>query len=357
MNVLKVMIVDDDFIVRRGMCDAIDWGAYGCEIVAQANDGVEALELIAEHLPDVVFCDVVMPRMNGLDLLERVQAQWPWIKMVMVSAHDESAYIRKALQKDAVDYLLKPFHEENIARVIEAVRGKISKEQVTLSTKARENPQLLLDVKLHMKAACQALEGYDHARAMMETRAMFYAIRAGSIQSQLLITSLCVELLVDIMHIPQQYGLTQHAQRIAERMSGITRHARPEDLEQAVLSAVDEIARLLDAEARPSARLAAQCRRLIEDNYGQNLTVTSLANQLHVSSNSLQNLFKRETGLTIRQHIIAVRMDKAKELLRTTQEKVYTIGASVGYQDPDFFTQTFVKYTGMTPQQYREAGA
>ncbi|HML48201.1 MAG TPA: AraC family transcriptional regulator, partial [Clostridia bacterium] len=110
----------------------------------------------------------------------------------------------------------------------------------------------------------------------------------------------------------------------------------------------------LSENSRLSGRLASQVIRLVEERYAENLTIPALAAACNVSPNHLQTLFKREQGHTIRRHIIGVRMEKAKELLRSTAEKVYAVSAQVGYSDTDFFTRTFVKYTGMTPQQYRE---
>ncbi|HML47070.1 MAG TPA: response regulator, partial [Clostridia bacterium] len=154
---LKVMIVDDDFLVRQGMSEAIPWADYGCAVVALACDGQEALELIPQAMPDLVFCDVVMPRMNGLALLSQLQAIWPWIKVVMVSAHDESPYIREALRSDAVDYLLKPFHAEDIAQIIRKVRRKLEGERITLSAQAKANPQAVLELNEHADRVQQAL--------------------------------------------------------------------------------------------------------------------------------------------------------------------------------------------------------
>ena len=351
---LKIMIVDDDFIVRRGMCEAIAWDRYDAQVIAQADDGIDALEKMAQYEPDVIFCDVVMPRMNGLVLLGEIRAKWPWVKMVMVSAHDKAAYVRQALQGEAVDYLLKPFQEEDVARVLACVRERIAGEQVLLSYENRESPQFLFTAKAHIQAVAQALGAYSRDQALTEACALFYTIRAGSIQSRLLITSLCVELFVDVMRILQEAGAEASARAVAEQMSEISRYHDLQTLEAMVLRCIGEVGEKLMEAGNRSTLLAVKARSLIEESYAQNLTVSMLSERLHVSGNTLQRIFKEEVGCTIRQYIINTRVDRAKHLLRATHEKVYAVGSAVGYQDTDFFTKTFAKVTGMTPQQYRE---
>ncbi len=354
---LKIMIVDDDFIVRRGMCEAIPWAAYDCEVVAQANDGIEAIEQIEACMPDVIFCDVVMPRMNGLALLAKVHQTWPWIKMVMVSAHDETTYVRQALQQDAVDYLLKPFSEQHIVGVLASVREKISRERIALTARQQQNPQLLFDIKEKSAAVTAALTEHRRQDATAGVRALFEAIRLGDVQSRLMVTSICVELIVDAMQILQRHGLTEQARRVAGRLSVLTRFSALSELSKMMQEAVDDIGAILETEGEPSTKLVERAKRMIEEDYAENLTVSALAEKLHLSANNLQKVFKRETGETIRQYLITVRMEKAKTLLRTTRDKVYAVGEAVGYMDPDFFTQTFFRVTGMTPQQYRETRA
>ena len=351
---LKVMIVDDDFLVRQGMRDAIPWADHGCVVAALACDGQEALDLIPQALPDLIVCDVVMPRMNGLALLAHVQANWPWIKVVMVSAHDESPYIREALRSDAVEYLLKPFHEEDIARIIQKVRRKLEGERITLSAQAKANPPALLELHEHAERVQRALREMDREAALLEVRALFYALRANGVESRLLVTTACVEMVMGALRVLREQDEAPALEPWLERLNQLTRQTGLEVLEQAAVALISDVADCLSAGNRLAGRLTGQVIRLIETQYAENLTIPDLAAACNVSPNHLQTLFKREQGHTIRRHIIGVRMEKAKELLRCTTEKVYAVSARVGYQDTDFFTRTFVKYTGMTPQQYRE---
>ncbi|MDF2614421.1 MAG: two component transcriptional regulator, AraC family [Clostridia bacterium] len=106
---LKTIIIDDEELIREGLLTTIDWKSLGYEVVGQASDGEEAIELIQNLLPDVIITDIRMPFMNGLELLEFIKPMLPHSFVVIISGHDEFQYAQKALQLGAYDYLLKPF--------------------------------------------------------------------------------------------------------------------------------------------------------------------------------------------------------------------------------------------------------
>ncbi|MBB3150584.1 two-component system response regulator YesN [Paenibacillus endophyticus] len=114
----KVFLVDDESWVVESLKDLVDWGSYGFEVVGQAYNGMAALEAIAEVKPDVVFTDIRMPEMNGLELIQRGRA-FPFpVQFVIVSGYAEFAYAQKAISQGAVAYCLKPFDEVEISSVL-----------------------------------------------------------------------------------------------------------------------------------------------------------------------------------------------------------------------------------------------
>lgn len=118
----KVLIVDDESWVLESFKDFIDWADYGFEIVGQAQNGAEALEAIRTHRPDVVFTDVRMPEMNGLELIQRGKSLPFPVHFVIVSGYAEFAYAQKALQHGALAYCLKPYDEMEIALVLAKIK-------------------------------------------------------------------------------------------------------------------------------------------------------------------------------------------------------------------------------------------
>ena len=104
---LSVVIAEDEALVRIGIASAIDWKAAGFELVGEASDGVEALELCERKRPDVVITDIRMPRMDGLELIRRLREKLPETHVLVLSCYDEFAYAREAIKLGVEDYLLK----------------------------------------------------------------------------------------------------------------------------------------------------------------------------------------------------------------------------------------------------------
>lgn len=104
---LKVLIVDDELLMRKGIQSLIDWGKEGFEICGEAKDGREALELIRETQPDLVFTDIVMPQMGGLQLIKEALKEFPDTRFVVLSCHNDYEFVREALTLGARDYILK----------------------------------------------------------------------------------------------------------------------------------------------------------------------------------------------------------------------------------------------------------
>ena len=105
---LKILIVDDEFIMRQGIAHMIDWEKEGFQIIGQASNGQEALEIIKENVPDIIISDVVMPQLNGIELAKVIQNNYPQIKIIILSSYSDFEYVKSSFQNGAVDYILKP---------------------------------------------------------------------------------------------------------------------------------------------------------------------------------------------------------------------------------------------------------
>lgn len=116
---IRLMIVDDERFVRTGIIRETDWELIGCEVVAEAKNGIEALEKAREARPDLVISDIKMPGMDGLELAERLVEAYPDIKLIFLTAYSDFEYVRKALRIGASDYLLKPFDDGELEAAIQ----------------------------------------------------------------------------------------------------------------------------------------------------------------------------------------------------------------------------------------------
>jgi DNA-binding NarL/FixJ family response regulator len=106
MKKIRVLLADDHTLMRAGVRALLD-EMPGCEVVAEAGDGYEALELLRLHRPDVALMDIDMKRMNGLEAMAAAKREFPNLHVIMLSMHSEKQYVMQALRDGASGYLLK----------------------------------------------------------------------------------------------------------------------------------------------------------------------------------------------------------------------------------------------------------
>lgn len=123
---LKVVVIEDEELVRRGIVMAVDWVSVGCEVVGEASNGEAGLEVIRRCRPDIVVTDIRMPRMDGLEMLRRLREDGIGASVILLTAYSDFSYAQSALKLGAVDYLLKPFHDGELEAAVERIaeRGR-----------------------------------------------------------------------------------------------------------------------------------------------------------------------------------------------------------------------------------------
>ncbi|OXM86738.1 response regulator [Paenibacillus rigui] len=125
----KLMIVDDDVIIRRGLTRNIDWESQGIKLSGSAGNGKEAL-LLAESLkPDLVVTDIRMPHMDGLELTERLIAKFPELKVILMTSYEEFEFAKKALKLKVFDYILKPFENDALLDTVNRAAAEYRREK------------------------------------------------------------------------------------------------------------------------------------------------------------------------------------------------------------------------------------
>jgi len=151
----KVFFVEDEIITREGIRDNVDWRTSGFEFCGEATDGEMALPLLRAAQPDVLITDIKMPFMDGLQLSKIVRERMPWVKIIILSGHDEFEYAQKAIGLGVTDYLLKPVTVQKLQTVLQELTVKLDQER-------KEQD--------HLKKLQEQME--DH-RAMLRERLLF----------------------------------------------------------------------------------------------------------------------------------------------------------------------------------------
>ena len=114
----RVLIIDDEPIIRKGLKNIINWQSFGCEVCGEAADGHDGKELIKELRPDIIITDIKMPETDGLTMLRDIKSTVPDSKIIILTGHRDFDYVHEALKIGAFDFLLKPSKIEELTSVI-----------------------------------------------------------------------------------------------------------------------------------------------------------------------------------------------------------------------------------------------
>ena len=133
---MRLLIVDDEELTREGLIASLDWNALGIDQIFQADDGVNALDIARAQKPDIILCDVRMPRMNGIQLVERLEEFLPDTSVIFMSGYSDKEYLKAAIKLKAINYVEKPLNPEEIK---EAVLEAIERRAKNLRTRQNEN--------------------------------------------------------------------------------------------------------------------------------------------------------------------------------------------------------------------------
>lgn len=127
---IKVLIVDDEPIVRRGIVEGVDWKSMDCVVVGEASNGKEGMAAVSQYQPDLIISDIRMPQMDGLEMLVELRRNNYKVHAILLTAYSDFEYVRSALKLGAVDYLLKPFSPEELEKAIAQIRQRNSEQTV-----------------------------------------------------------------------------------------------------------------------------------------------------------------------------------------------------------------------------------
>jgi len=127
---LKVLVVDDDKLVRKGLISAMPWEQFGMQVIGEASNGEKALEMMELYQVDLLLTDLAMPVMSGLELMRIVRKRYPKTHIVVLTLHQDFEYIQEALRLGAVDYIAKvQLEKERFEEVLERIRHLIMQKR------------------------------------------------------------------------------------------------------------------------------------------------------------------------------------------------------------------------------------
>ena len=122
---MKVLLADDEYLIREGLRDNVPWAAHGMEVIATAEDGEQALELARQYRPDLLITDICMPFMDGIEMIKKASEQVRF-KSILLTSYADFEYARRAIEARVCEYLLKPVDEEALADIMKRLGEEIA---------------------------------------------------------------------------------------------------------------------------------------------------------------------------------------------------------------------------------------
>lgn len=359
----KLIIVDDELDARDNMIACINWAQHGLQVVATADDGLTAYDLILREKPDLVLIDIKMPGISGLEVIHRIQqsgAASP--AFIIVSGYDDFSYAQQAIDLRVSGYLLKPFSPDDLLQAMhKAIRKTAVLDDIdrappspvqTFLESLRQSPSASClfypDQKEREIISCLSTGSREQLDHLLEDflSATFYNNDSFS-----QIFDCFLILYAEICRTLAQRGYYLSEDHFSQEALGLTDDPR-EIICSALRSICAEAFQLLN-EANSSGYIIKQTIAYIETHYQEKLSLNTLAAQVYVSPVYLSNLFSRIMGKTITEYIQKFRVDKAKELLKNPELAISDIAEEVGYSDIKYFAQVFKKIIGVTPTNFR----
>lgn len=126
---LTMLLVDDEYLVRKGISETIEWNEYGIQVIGEAADGNKGLELAKKFNPDIIITDIRMPIMDGLEFMTNLKENGLSPGIIVLSGFEEFSYARTAMNNGALAYLLKPIDNDQLIETVQKVAKKIIDER------------------------------------------------------------------------------------------------------------------------------------------------------------------------------------------------------------------------------------
>lgn len=337
----QLMIVDDEPIIRNGLCSSIPWQSLGFQVAAAAGSGEEALELFRSHPVDAILLDIQMPEMNGLEFMRIIRQTDPDLKVIIISGYSNFEYARESIKLRVEDYLLKPIDPRQVAAVFTALRARLDEERRQAETAAPPPTYELIDPQKYCQALIGSIERGEPEQAREATKKFLSCLRqlpAGDGADY------CRDVLETLERHFGIVGLQRKALSDTPPEQAVS--AFPALLEDAV-SAISGNA------GQMSAVLYKRARAIIDQRYAQqDFSLSLLAQELNISYSYLSALFSQHHKSGIKNYLVRRRMEQARKLILERELKMYEVADAVGYANSRYFSDAFRRYYGMSPSQY-----
>lgn len=403
----SVLIVDDEFIIRRGLRMILPWTALGFDEVYEAINAKEALSIVAQTPISLVITDICMPEIDGIELTQRLIAMQPNIRIIVITGYERFEYAQKCCAIGVRHLLLKPIDELEIGKIlaIEAQEMRMERrddQQDRDMARRKLFSEELLRKKLFSRLVSGRTLPDDEGEVKrffhIEPHSGMYAVALSPIvvmqsewstQQEFLLESIATFLnqmmnekamgwcfngsdgeVLGVMstHQTREATLEDFCDVVEEEYStqmlfGLSECVTDVHALAAAFAQARANQRKVHAQGKESDKytsdstleIVRRAKQIISTRYHEKLSVAALAEELYISLHYFSRMFKKLVGVGCNEYITKTRILAAKQMLIETNMRCFEIADAVGYQDTNYFSMTFKKMTGMTPETYRMA--
>lgn len=407
---MKILVVDDDRIIRMGLKALIKRLFSEHEVVSDFQNGLLAFEYLKENQVDIVITDIKMPVMMGNELIEKVMRTLDKPPLfIVLSGYDEFSYVRDTMKAGAFNYLLKPINDEDLTKVINEAESKVEENKNTsvilnksievlkrdffkqilfsnvninsnIDKKLLDNIQInenyfykmiiiqrdkKEDINLINKFIKSIIEKYDDLEHISfnyesNTYILFFFDNTIRLDSDKIYSDI-ITLSNNFIENNKNVYIMQETDKVWELREQVKNFKKIKSSLHGEIRAKQYFLKNSgngssnDDEKLERSNLVAVklAKQYIMENYNKNITLKDVADNVFLSQNYLSELFKREVGEGFYEFLSMYRISVAKNLLVTTNLRIYEIAESIGYNDPVTFGRAFKRLTGYTPNGYR----
>lgn len=370
----SVILVDDENCARTLLGERIGKIA-DVEVTASVTNGMSAQKYLREHVVDMIFTDVNMPLMDGLELAAFAQVFVPSCPVVIISGYEEFAYARKAIQYGVKEYLLKPVTFGQIVETVDKCCKEVDKKRAEfllpqynvyeeleqqlyrsfVKGEATDGWVLELESLLNKKGIVVRIELLGACEKKKEELSLIYKnILCDALTGQTVLrlgySSEKYEYLIipksDVEHRNMKV-IPEYLDRILETPVKWTEICEITTVQDLVALTKNSMAE------EKNEQIEAACRYM-QENLDKMITRDEVASAVWLSPSYFSHLFKLTMGIGYNEYLTNLRIKQAKQML-LRNVSVSDIAVSVGFRDARYFSNIFQNKTGFTPSEYRRA--
>lgn len=401
----KILIAEDEVLVRCGLKSMVNWEKLGIDVIGDASNGKEALEIYQREKPDIIMTDIKMPIMDGMELVEKIREEDQKTKIVLLTCYEEFSYLLTAMKLGVSDYILKlKMKPDEIEKTIEKVCKELDRENMNsedyqqalpdksdlfgqyvfyrqiseeifreqidkigfqVSEKSYRICQMQImnyrDVCDRMKdeqgaliqflifnMVNEILGKYQNGELIKETEKKYLLLIEENEKGEQ--KSDTKNILREITRVLNEYIKAEITWKISSE--GHSWGKLP-DLYQECKEEKPKTDENGNAEKQISIEIY-KAKEYIDKHLSEKLTLNQVAEMVSLSPNYFSSMWKKEMNIGFVDYITEQRVEKAKELFATTDLRTHEVAELTGFGDDSYFSKIFRKVAGKNPSSFRK---